>query len=148
MKIFLFLTALLFSNFVFAQNVAGIWEWTAAGCRDASSLSAESHVTKYKAGNPFGVTASQLTLNSDGSASMTIELEDRTQNETGNWTMDNNRLTITDPKFKEGSEPVLLMTYVDGDLILNYADSGDDVADENTRLCGSGNTYVYVFSSV
>ena len=151
MKIFIYVTVLLFSNFVFAQNVAGTWVWTAAGCRDASSLSAESHVTKPKKGNPFRVAASQLTLNSDNSASMRIELQQgattdggsQTQNETGSWRMDGNRLTLID------GEPVMVMHLINGDLILNYADSGDDSTEENERLCGSaGKTYVYVFSSV
>ncbi len=140
MKIFLIgLMGLSFATFGFAQDVVGTWTWVAAGCRD-SSLSSSSHITKSKKNNPFQIKASVLTLRGDGSAAMTIEVEDQVQNETGTYTVKNNRVVVNDPKLSEDDNPVLLMDIVDGDLLL---------VEKHTVVCGGSNqTYVYVFSNV
>lgn len=147
----------VYSTFVFGQNVTGTWTWVAAGCRD-SSLSASSHVTKSKRKNPFQIRASELTLNSDNSASMIIEMSDSDQimNETGTYTIENNRVVINDPKMSEEENPVLIMRIVEENLLLafsTYEENSGDSPDEdlsriNTDICGSGKTYVYVFSNV
>ena len=142
MKIFLIgLMGLSFSTFGFAQDmdVVGTWTWVAAGCRD-SSLSASSHITKSKKNNPFQIKASVLTLRDNGSAAMTIEVEDRVQSETGTYTVENDRVVVNDPKMSEDDNPVLLMDIVDGDLLL---------VEKHTVVCGGSNqTYVYVFSNI
>ncbi len=157
LAVLLCFTGGLYSTFVFGQNVTGTWTWVGAGCRDRS-LSADSHVTKSKSRNPFQIRASELTLNSDGSAAMTIEMGDETKNETGNYTVENNRVLITDPNnMPEGKEQVLILNIVDGNLLLAFStfeelDTEDQSLDEdygrlNSDICGS-KIYVYVFSNV
>ena len=157
LAVLLCFTGGLYSAFVFGQNVTGTWTWVGAGCRDRS-LSADSHVTKSKSNNPFQIRASELTLNSDGSAAMTIEMADNpAKNETGNYTVENNRVLITDPSMPAGKDQVLILNIVDGNLLLAFStfeelDTEDQSLDENygrlnSDICGS-KTYVYVFSNV
>ena len=158
MKIFLaILIGLSFSIFGFAQNVVVIWTWVAAGCRD-SSLSASSHITKSKNRNPFQIKASELTLRTDGSAAMTIEIEGHKRNETGTYTVENNQVAINDSTLPEDENPVLIMDINGEDLLLSYStvdsatpeplDDQERYDDENEQICGSNQTYVYVFSNV
>ena len=151
MKFLIVLIGFSFSNFISAQNVAGIWEWSGAGCRDGA-LSARSHITKPKSQNPFQIAASQLTLNADGSAAMTMELRNgQSQNETGTYRVSGNEVLITDPSISE-DEPVFILNIIGEDLIFNSVEGdGDDVPDnidEHISACPSGQVYVYVFSRI
>ena len=154
MKYFLsILAGISFINLSQAQDVAGSWLWVGAGCRD-SSLSSSSHVTKAKRNNPFQISASQLNLNADGSASMYIEIEGQRQNETGNYSVRNNEVIIMDPSMS-ADEPALILSIVEGHLILDASrtigddDPGSPELDPVRQACDSGSqTYVYVFANV
>ena len=159
MKIFLIgLMGLLFSTFGFAQDsMVGTWIWVAAGCRD-SSLSASSHITKSKKNNPFQITATELTLNEDKSASINMETNTRSANVTGTYTVKNNRVEVIDPKKPE--KELLLMNVVDGELLIAFStlrenerekrggDFDEKYIQLNEDICGSNQTYVYIFSNV
>ena len=153
MKYFLIaLIGLSFSSLISAQtNVAGTWVWSGAGCRD-TSLSPNSHITKPKSQNPFGIAASQLTLNADGSAAMTLELSNgEWQDETGSYTVRGNEVVIMDPNHSE-TNPAFVLDIVGEDLIFNSVRvTGDDTPDnieEHISACTQGQVYVYVFSRI
>ena len=146
---FLILSGISFISLSHAQDVTGVWTWVGAGCRD-SSLSASSHRTKPKSQNPFQISASQLTLNADFSASMYIDVAGQRQDETGNYEVRNGQVIITDPSMSE-TEPALIMRIVDSNLLLSFSDIQDpdrDMDDNNSSICGSGNSYVYIFANV
>ena len=140
---------------VFAQNVAGDWVWIGAGCRDRN-LSESSHETRSITPNPFFITASDLTLRRDGSAAMTIEVNDadgrKEMNGTGFYEVENNRVVITDPKIEnEDEQEVLVLDIVGEDLILDSTQVTDDPsADDsyNDDLCDSNKVFVFVFGSI
>ena len=153
MKYFLTLFVVgLLSFFSAAQNVAGTWVWVGAGCRD-SSLSQDSHITKSSSENPFEIDASQLNLYEDGSASMLIETNEETQNETGRYVVRNNQVIITDPG-SFGTDPVLILDIVGDTLILSNRSlpSEEGYEEEDSRhfnqVCRGSDLFVYIFGNV
>ena len=140
---------------VFAQNVAGTYWWIGAGCRD-SDLSDDSHESRAKTPNPFFVTASDLTLNRDGSAAMTIAINDadgrKEVNGTGFYEVVNNKVTITDPKIEnEDKQKVLVLDIIGENLILDsrqVTDHPDADDSYNDDLCDSGKVFVFIFGSI
>ena len=134
-----FLAVLPFSAF---SDVVGTWAWNAAGCRN-SSLSVDSHISRPKSDGQTGLKASVLKLNSDGSASMVIQFSETTQNETGSYRIQDNRVIIMDPSVSE-SEPALVLHIVGDELLINEA----EIEGQSNTACKQGYYFVYVFGKV
>ena len=170
MKHFLIaLIGLSFSSLIFAQtDVVGTWEWSGAGCRDAS-LSSDSHITKGdlpQLGLSSGVIRlDHMTFTADGFFVETDE-EKYTPSSKDAYTVTDNTITIGKPG---GTSPVKFQI-VDDEIILNFhqalkdlrekfgedaiggifRDEDDPTVSEvlKTLPCAPGRVYVYVFSRI
>ncbi len=131
--------------FVAFSDVAGTWAFSGVGCRD-SSLSDESHSSRSKSDGRYGMRASVLKLNSDGSASMMIEdVTKEVRNETGEYEEVGDTVEIMDRKVDK-SNPVLIFDIVGDELLMVEEDS--DFDGESNESCEDGDSFVYVFKQV
>ena len=134
------LSLFLLLPFAAFSDVTGTWAYSGVGCRDAS-LSADSHDSRSKEDARDGIQASVLKLNSDGSASMMIEMGGEVRNEKGSYEETGDIVKIFDQK--DESRSVLTFNIVGDELILDETQSGDSNAS-----CEDGDHFVYVFKQV
>ena len=148
MKHFLVILIGLLSSNIFAwTNVVGTWEWSGAGCRDAS-LSASSHITKGFSTIPSAFV-DHLTFDADGSVVVHIlgqVFDEFPYTVTGSEVAVSITGTVTSSNGEVSSIPVETKFNVVNDDLVH--DVYQLTPGYSSPQCSSGMVYVFVYNKI
>ena len=131
MKRLSLLTLFLLCPFALA-DVTGTWAYSGSGCRN-QALDASNHRSKAPSNAEDIVLSAIFTFSASGTVQMNASLNDGTiQNETSDYTLDGNSLTIN-----EWSNVTIT---VQDDRII--------IVDSEETACNSGESFVHIMAPV